>query len=320
MAETPTDNSVLVTGGAGFIGSSLVDRMLAEGRRVVVIDNLSTGSLSHLDDARRDHAGSLEFHRLELVSDAVGEVVARARPDVVFHCATGGRDHDDPVRVARDVVDGTVNLLEACVAADVRKIVVASSAMALHGGVDPDDLPVDEHAPLAPVTARGAGLASIEPWLHAWQVRHDLDWSVLALATAYGPRQDPDSQHGEVAALAEAMLTGHDAHVAGDGTQTRDFVYVDDVVHAFALAAERGAARRYVIGTGRRTSVSQLFTALAAATRFEHDPVHTSAGRDLVAHAAVDAGLAARELGWKPWTTLEDGLATTLEWWAERIG
>lgn len=317
-SESP--DVVMVTGGAGFIGSTLVDRLLAEGRRVVVIDNLSTGHLANLDDARRHHAGDLEFHRLEIVSDAVVEIAQRTRPDVVYHCAmpTAQRAADDPVRAARDVVVGTTNLLRAVVAADVRKVVVTSDAMALHGQVDRDDLPLVESMPIAPVSAHGAALAGVEPWLHAWEVQHGLEWTLLALGTAYGPRQSSDGSGSDVAAMVAAMLRGVDVTIAGDGAQTRDFVYVDDVVHALALAGHRGHGRRYNIGTGRQTSVDQLFRALAAATRFSLDPIRLPEQPGMVAHCELSARRAAEDLGWKPWTTLQEGLVATLEWWAAR--
>lgn len=323
MTSQPADDVAMVTGGAGFIGSTLVDRLLAEGRRVVVIDNLSTGSLSNLGDARRRHAGTLEFHRLEMVSDAITEIVKRTRPDVIFHCAmpTPQRAVDDPVRAAaRDVVVGTTNVLQATVDADVRKIVVVSDALALHGQVDRDDLPVVESLPVCPMSAHGAALASLEPWLHAWQVQHGLEWTVLALGTAYGPRQSGNDSGGgsDVAAMVQAMLRGVDVAIVGDGEQTRDFVFVDDVVHALALAAHRGHGRRYNIGTGRQTSVNQLFRALAAATRFGLTPIRLPEQTGMVVHSELSSRRAAEDLGWKPWTTLQEGLVATLEWWAAR--
>lgn len=320
MTIETTDGVALVAGGAGFIGSTLVDRLLAEGRRVVVIDNLSTGSLANLDAARRQHPGTLEFHRFELVSDAIGDITQRVRPEVVFHCAMTPpeRAAEDPVRAARDTVVGTVNLLHATVGAGVRKVVVASDALAIHGQVDSDDLPVVETLPLAPVSAHGAALVALEPWLHAWQVLHGLEWTVLALGTAYGPRQSGDHDGGEVAAMVSGMLQGIDVTIPGDGTQTRDFVFVDDVVHALALAASRGQGRRYNIGTGRPTSLNQLFRALAAATRFEMDPIRVPERPGMVTHGSLSSRRAAEDLGWKPWTTLQEGLVATLQWWAER--
>lgn len=309
---------VMVAGGAGFIGSNLVQRLVAEGNRVLVVDDLTTGSLANLEDVRRRAPGLLEFHRFGLDSDAVPELMGRARPHLVYHCATGGPGGDDDVHVARSTVVGTVNLLRGCRAAGTRKVVVASSAMHLHGQVDPDELPVDETAPVLPVTAHGAALASIEHWLHAWQVRHGLDWTVVALASTYGPRQEPDAGQGEVAAMVGSMLAETDVTIAGDGEASRDLVFIDDVVHAFVLAAERGSARRYGIGTGQRTTLNRLFRALAAATRFSLEPIRVPATVEAIEHTAVDSSLAARELGWKPWTTLEEGLAATLQWWAQR--
>ena len=318
MVTTNSSDVAMVTGGAGFIGSTLVDRLLAEGRRVVVIDNLSTGHLAHLDGARRHHAGDLEFHRLELVSDAIGEIVQRASPDVVFHCAlpTAEQASSDPVRAARDVSVGTVNLLLALARADVRKIVVASDALALHGQVDRDDLPIVETMPIAPVSVHGAALAGIEPWLHATEVQHGLEWTVLAMGTAYGPRQAGEGAGGEVADMVAAMLRGVDVTIAGDGEQTRDFVYVDDVVDAFVRAAEPGVADDVLcnIGTGVETSVNVLYGAMAHAAGVTAPAEHAPPRAGELARSALAVDRARRELGWAPQVELADGTARVLDW------
>lgn len=313
-------NTVMVTGGAGFIGSTLVDRMLAEERRVVVIDNLSTGHLANLDDARRRYPGQLEFQRLDVTSDALAAMVDRHRPDVVHHLATRSEDPSDPdpVADARVNVVGTVNLLRAAVAHGVRKVVVATSGVDVYGHVDRDALPVTESTSARPQTSRGASQASIENWLEVFALQDGLEWTSLALATVYGPRQASGPSGGVVATMASRMLAEADVTIDGDGEQTRDLTYVDDVVHALALAADRGHGRRYNIGTGQQTSMNQLFRALAAATRYPHGPTRLPERRGEVRHAALASRRAAEDLGWKPWTTLEEGLASTLEWEAAR--
>lgn len=311
-------NTVMVTGGAGFIGSTLVDRMLAEERRVVVVDNLSTGHLANLDHARRHHAGQLEFQRLDITSDGLDAMVERHKPDVIHHLAARAWDpaRPDAVADARVNVVGTVNLLQVAVRHGVRKVVVASSGAAIHGDVDRDDLPAVETLPSAPRTPSGAAQVAVEHYLEVFSLQHGLEWTSLALADVYGPRQATDATGGIVGVLVARMLADTDVTIHGDGDQTRDFTYVDDVVHAMALSADRGHGRRYNIGTAQQTSVNQLFRALAAATRYPHRPTRVPEEPGAVRTSALSSRRAAEDLGWKPWTTLEEGLASTLEWYA----
>lgn len=308
------NQTVLVTGGAGFIGSTLVDRLLAEGRRVIAVDDLSSGTLANLEVARSEGAGRFEFQRADVVRGGLDAVVERHRPEVVVHLAarsSGPRSIEDPVGDAMTNVVGTVNVLEACRRHRVRKIVMATSAGAVVSDAEADLLPLDERHDGPGSSPHAAAQRAAEQYLRTYGAMYGLRWTVLALANVYGPRQRAS---GVVSAFARAMLAGRPVTIHGDGKSTRDFVYVDDVVHALALAMERGDGERLVIGTGDRTSVERLFVALAAATDHRRDPVHTDPLPGEARHAAVDARLAAELLGWKPWTTLEEGLAATLRW------
>lgn len=317
-----TSGTILVTGGAGFIGSTLVDRLLAEGRDVVAVDDLSTGQLANLDAARRSPEGRFEFQRLDIVTGALDPLVQRHRPEVVLHLAAQmnvRRSVDDPVRDAMVNVVGTINVLEAARRHGVRKVVLATSGGCIYGEPDEADLPVAEEHPGPAHSPYGAAKRSAEEYVAAYGELYDLAWTSLALTNVYGPRQDPAGEAGVVAILMEQMLQGRPCTIYGDGTQTRDFVYVDDVVHAFVLAMDRGDGRRFNIGTSERTSVEHLFRALAAATGYAREPVRAPARPGELLHNAVDHRRAAAELGWKPWTTLEEGLATTLEWTAASL-
>lgn len=309
--------TVLVTGGAGFIGSTLVDRLLAEGRRVVVIDDLSTGRLSNLEEARRASPGSLEFQRMDVTSEAVDALVRRHRPDAVVHLAAQvsvARSVVDPLQDARVNVLGTVNLLEAARRHDVRKVVFATSGGCIYGEPGLDELPVGEEHGGHAHSPYGASKRCGEEYLRTYQTLYGVDWTSLAFANVYGPRQDPAGEAGVVAIFTERMLAGQPCTIFGDGEQSRDFVYVDDVVHALALALDRGDNDRFNIGTGERTTVNQLFRALAAATNYPHDAVFAPARGGELRHSSVAIRHAADGLGWKPWTTLEEGLASTLAW------
>ncbi len=313
---TDPSQTVLVTGGAGFIGSHLVDRLLAEGRRVVVADDLSTGRLANLEDARRVAPGSFEFQRLDVTSGALTPVAERHRPEVIVHLATR-RDDDaaavDPMGRANVNVLGTLAVLEAALAGGTRKVVFASAADAIYAVDAP--APLDEAAPGPAPSHYGAALRAAEEYLGTYGQLYGLQWTSLALASVYGPRQGgTDDGGGVVGTFTERMLRRQPCIVHGDGSTVRDFVFVDDVVHAFVLAMDRGDGQRINIGTGEGTAIGQLYRALAAAIGYDRQPV-PAPPRELDAPVrTIDPRRASQELGWKPWTTLEEGLAETLRW------
>jgi len=306
----------LVTGGAGFIGSTLVDRLLAEGHQVDVVDDLSSGSLANLADARADRTHRLTFHQVDIRDPAVVELISRRRPEVVFHLAAQA---DVRVSVARPVYDaeinviGSLNVLEGARLGGTRRVVFASSGGTIYGDPNPEDLPVRESHPQQPVSPYGVAKKVVGDYLHAYRVLHDLEYVALALANVYGPRQDPHGEAGVVAIFAGLLLDGRPCTVFGDGTQTRDFVYVDDVVDAFVRAAERGSGLLANIGTGRETSVVELYTAMAAAAGVDAAPLHAPARPGELARSALDPGRAAIHLGWQPWTDLDTGVRAVIE-------
>ncbi|MDP9023158.1 MAG: SDR family NAD(P)-dependent oxidoreductase [Actinomycetota bacterium] len=314
--DAPTrDDTILVTGGAGFIGSNLVDRLLAEGRHVVVVDDLSTGRLANLAAARAHGGGRFEFQRLDITSGALEAVVDKHRPDLIMHLAAQMNVRAsvaDPQRDARVNILGTIEVLEAARRHGTRKVVFATSGGCIYGEPPEEELPIGEDHPGYAHSPYGASKRSAEEYLRTYRELYGLAWTSLALSNVYGPRQDPYGEAGVVAIFTDQILAGQPTVIYGDGEQTRDFVYVDDVVHAFALAMERGDDARFNIGTGERTSVNQLFRALAAATDYPHDPVHAPQRPGELRHSALDCRKAAQGLGWKPWTTLEEGLAATL--------
>ncbi len=315
-----TDRPVLVTGAAGFIGSNLTSRLLEDGRRVVGVDDLSTGSFQNLVDARERHAGRFEFNRLDITAGGLTPLVERLRPEVIFHLAAQvdvASSVADPVGDAAANVLGTVAVLEAARRGGARKIVYAAS-IGSYGEPPEQDLPVGERFDGPPLSPYGASKRAAMTYLPTYEQLYGLTWTALTLANVYGPHQTSAGEGGVVATFAQRMLDGAPVTIHGDGEQTRDFVFVDDVVHALVLAADRGDGQRFTIGTGERTSINQLYRALAAATGYPHEATRGAARGGDIRHSAVDATLAARELGWKPWTTLEEGLAATLAWVAGR--
>ncbi len=311
----------LVTGGAGFIGSTLVDRLLADGHSVAVVDNLWSGNTANLAPAAAAHGDRLQVHHLDVRDPGVADVMAAAPPEVVFHLAAQA---DVRVSVARPLFDadvnimGSLNVFEAARRVGVRKVVVASSGGTIYGEPAPEALPVDESHPQRPVSPYGVAKKVVDDYLYAYKCLHSLDFAAMALANVYGPRQDPNGEAGVVAIFAARLLAGEPCTVYGDGEQTRDFVYVDDVVDAFVRAADRGEGVLCNIGTGVETSVNRLYEAMATAAGFDAPPVRAPARAGELARSALDPSYAGEVLGWKPTTSLEDGTAAVLDWFRSR--
>jgi len=307
----------LVTGGAGFIGSTLVDRLLAEGHAVDVVDDLSTGSLANLGEARSDPGHDLKFHRLDVRSPDVVDLMARRGPEVVFHLAAQA---DVRVSVARPAFDaevnvlGSINVLEGARAAGAGKVVFASSGGTIYGDAGPRDLPLTESQPQRPLSPYGAAKKAVADYLAVYRELHGLEFTTLALANVYGPRQDPNGEAGVVAIFAGRLLADQPCTIYGDGSQTRDFVYVDDVVDAFARAGQRGGALLLNIGTGVETSVNQLYSTMAATAGVERPAASAPARPGELRRSALSPARAAIHLGWRPWTSLKDGVAGVLDW------
>ncbi len=310
---------VMVTGGAGFIGSTLVDRLLVEGHHVDVVDDLSSGSLANLADARAGKPGRFTFHRLDLRSSGVVDLIAAQRPEVIMHL---GAQMDVRVSVAKPLFDAEVNILgslnvcQGAVAAGTRKVVFAGSGGTLYG--DPEEIPVREGHPQHPLSPYGVSKKAVGDYLHYFREIQGLDSTVLALANVYGPRQDPHGEAGVVAIFAGKLLAKERATIFGDGSQTRDFVFVEDVVDAFVKAADAGSGLTCNIGTGVETSVQGLYDAMARIAGFPEPPRYAPARTGELARNALDPGRAATHLGWTPQFEMDAGLARTLAWFRDR--
>lgn len=310
---------VLVTGAAGFIGSTLVDRALAEGHDVVGVDDLSRGTLDNLSVARATNdtrPGAFTFVRHDITASDLRDVVVAARPEVVCHLAAQVDVRisvADPMLDARLNVLGTINVLEAAVAASVRKVVFTSSGGSIYG--TPAQLPVSERAKVAPESPYAASKVCGEIYLGTYRALHGLDYTSLALGNVYGPRQDPHGEAGVVAIFASAFRDGRATTIFGDGTSTRDYVYVDDVVDAFvrALAPGFASGRRLNIGTGVQTSVRALHSLIARLYDCPDEPMSGAPRKGELQAIALDNS-AARAAGWQPWTSMEFGAASTVAW------
>ena len=304
---------ILVTGGAGFIGSHLVDRLTGDGHDVAAADDLSSGDESNLSGS-----GAV-FHLLDVTTPEFAGLAAAWRPEVVCHLAgqiSVRASVADPVRDARINVLGTVNVLEAARNCGTRKVVFTSS-VAVYGV--PAALPVRSGATLGPRSPYGASKACGEMYLGTYRALHGLDFTTLTLANIYGPRQRADGEAGVVAIFANALLRGEPTRVFGDGTQTRDYVYVGDVVDAFARACgERGGGHRFNIGTGIVTSDIELHSLVAEAAGAPDEPAFAPPRPGDLPAMAVDPLPARDELGWDASTSLRDGIKATVDWLRRR--
>jgi len=304
----------LVTGGAGFIGSHVCDRLLAEGHRVIAVDDLTTGRIANLVEAR-GYGKEFTFFNMNVRAEGLLPLFERHRPEVVMHLAaqSGVRPSlENPMNDASVNIMGTLNVLECCAKTGVRKIVYAASGGTLYG--EPKKVPVRESAAAGshPLSPYGISKKVGVDYLGYYERYRGIEWTALALANVYGPRQDPSGEAGVVAIFATKMLAGDTPTIFGDGNQTRDYVFVDDVVHAFALALDRGPGRLVNIGTGLETSVNGVYRMLADITGFSGQPASGPLPPGELRRSVLDNTLAADILGWKPWTHLEDGLGETV--------
>jgi UDP-glucose 4-epimerase len=306
--------TVLVTGGAGFIGSHLADRLLAESHRVISVDDLSTGRIANLAEAR-GYGKEFTFFNMDVRADGLMPLFERHRPEIVFHLAaqSGVRPSlDEPGTDASINIMGTLNVLECAVRTGTRKVIYAASGGTIYG--EPRRLPAKESAAQGsrPSSPYGISKKVVLDYLGFFQRYRGLDFTALALGNVYGPRQDPHGEAGAVAIFAATLLDGEVPTIFGDGNQTRDFVFIDDTVHAFVQAIDRGSGRLVNIGTGLETSVSHLYRLLADIVGVDAEPEYGPLPAGELRRIVLDISSASSAIAWKPWTHLEDGLAETV--------
>lgn len=302
----------LVTGGAGFIGSHLVERLVEDDWSVLVADDLSTGHLSNLAEARQE--GSVHFHQLDITSPEFRAAAVQFAPDVIFHLAAQASvraSTADPVRDAMVNVIGTLEVLAVARQCETQRVVFASSGGAIYGEVE--GKAAREDHPHRPASPYGISKHVVEDYFRYFQESAGIDYVLLALANVYGPRQDPHGEAGVVAIFSRALLDGRPPTINGDGHQTRDFVYVEDVADAFVRAAEAGGSCLLNIGTGVETSINDLFDRLAAICDFRGEPRQGPAQIGDLLRSVVDPAAAAVRIGWRPWTGLHEGLVRTVD-------
>ena len=297
--------NVLVTGGAGFIGSHIVDTLLADGHQVLVVDDLSTGKESNLPKGAR-------LERMDIGDPKLNEVMLAFRPDVVSHLAAQISVPGSVVNPWEDAVTnivGGINVARAAAESNCTRFVYINTGGALYGV--PDYLPCDEDHPIRPASPYGLSKWTLEQYLQLI-LPATIPVKVLRLANVYGPRQDPKGEAGVVAIFGGRMIREESLVIFGDGKQTRDYVYVDDVVRAHRIVLEGQDQVTVNIGSGVGTSVIELFQLMAQEAEYPLLPKYGDPRPGDVEHVVLDVSKARRELGWVPQTTLEDGLRQTL--------
>src|SRR5262245_29887818 len=300
---------ILVTGGAGFIGSNVADRFVALGHQVAVLDDLSSGFREFVPARAR-------FFEADLGNPAaVDACVAEFKPELIDHHAAQidvRKSVEDPRHDAAINILGTLGLLEACTRHGVRKVVYASTGGALYG--EGRVLPATEDHPVNPEAPYGASKHAVEHYLYIWKLLHQLDYTVLRYPNVYGPRQNPHGEAGVNAIFIGLMLEGKRPRIFGTGEQVRDYLYVDDVVAANVLALDRGSGEMVNLGTGVGTSVNDIFRELKSILGFAGEPIYEPPRPGEVQRIYLDASRARERLGWTPKVTFAEGLRRTVEW------
>lgn len=298
---------VLVTGGAGFIGSHLVDRLLQEGHDVAVVDDLSRGKRRNVNKAAR-------FYKRDIGSSWMDGVFRRERPTVVFHLAAQmdvRKSVEDPVFDARVNVLGLLNLMQLSVKYGVRKVIFASSGGAIYG--EQTQFPAPETHPTTPISPYGITKLVGEHYLGYYQKIAGIQTVCLRYANVYGPRQDPHGEAGVVAIFAQKMLRGEQSIINGNGRQTRDFVFVDDVVEANLAVLGKDVSGAYNVGTGIETTINDLYKLLSEYTKRGAKEIHGPGKKGEQARSVIDPTKLRHELGWEPRVLLEEGLKRTVD-------
>lgn len=298
--------NVLVTGGAGFIGSNTADALLAAGHRVIVVDNLSTGFKHNVPD-------QAEFYKMDIQDKKIGELLADEKIEQVVHLAAQidvRKSVHEPVYDAQVNILGSINLIQAAAEHKISNFLFSSTGGAIYG--EQDYFPADEEHPQRPVSPYGIGKLTIEHYLYYYHVQYGFNYFVNRYANVYGPRQNSKGEAGVVAIFIDRLLGGQQAVINGDGLQTRDYVFVGDVVRANLLGLQQTAPATVNIGTGIETDVNQIFREIRDRVNPEAPEVHGDAAPGEQRRSVIDNGRAQKLLGWKPEVSLSEGIARTV--------
>lgn len=298
---------ILITGGAGFIASHIVDAYIADGHDVAIIDNLSTGRMENVNPKAR-------LYEIDICDSAVAQVFEKERPEILNHHAAQidvRSSLSDPLNDLRVNVGGFINLIEAGRKVGIKKVILASSGGAIYG--EQEIFPATENHPTRPISPYGLNKLACEQYLNYYEKQFGLGWVALRYANVYGPRQSPKGEAGVVAVFLKKMLTGEQPIINGDGGQTRDYVYVEDVVKANCLALNCNMAGSYNIGTGIETDVNSIFRIIRELTGSKCEEIHIPQKAGETRRSCLTSERIARESGWKPRAAIAEGMEITTE-------
>lgn len=300
---------ILFTGGAGFIGSNVVDALIDLGHEVVVVDNLSTGFRQNINP-------NAKFYQLSIRDKELSEVFEREKPELVNHHAAQidvRKSADDPISDAEDNILGSLNLITNCVQFGVKRVIYASTGGAIYG--EAQYLPADENHPVNPISQYGISKHTVEHYLYLYSTLYELDYVILRYANVYGPRQNPFGEAGVVAIFATQMLTGKQPTIFGPGDKTRDYIHVSDVTEANILALDRGKNTIVNIGTEIETSDQEIFDTLADVLGYEAPPIYAPVRKGEVYRICLKCSKARQEIGWSPRLSFKEGIAGTADYY-----
>jgi len=306
--------NIIVTGGAGFIGSHVADAFVEDDHNVITIDNLSSGKIENVHDIIR-------FIDLSIGDPEVEDIFRTFQIDVLCHHAA---QMDVRESVANPIFDANINIIDAirllqyCVKFGVKKVIFSSTGGVIYG--DPEYLPVDENHPVNPLCPYGISKLSFEHYIHYFKELYGLDYTILRYGNVYGPRQDPHGEAGVIAIFSGILLEGKRPTIFGDGEQTRDYIYVSDVVRANLMALEGGSGEIMNVGTGEGTSVNRLLREMCDILELDIKPKYAPARPGEIQRIALDASKIEKVLGWKPEVSLQDGFRKTIEFFKKKLG
>ncbi|MHA1482283.1 MAG: NAD-dependent epimerase/dehydratase family protein [Candidatus Heimdallarchaeaceae archaeon] len=304
-------SKILVSGGAGFIGSHLTDKLIDKGHNVVVADNLSTGEKENLNPKAK-------FYETDICDSEITQIFREEKPEIVFHFAAQidvRKSIDNPMSDAEINILGSLNLLENCRKVDIKKFIFISSGGAVYG--DTNIIPTSETQPENPESPYGIAKMTIEKYLSFYKKTFGINYTILRPANVYGPRQNSKGEGGVVAVFCDKMLRNEEVMINGDGEQTRDFVFVDDVVNAALLSMEQEKSDIYNIGMRIETNINEIFRKIKELTNSNCEEIHAPGKPGEQKRSCLDNSKAKKEINWEPEYNLEKGLRNTIKWFKE---
>ena len=299
---------VLVTGGAGFIGSNIVDKLIEENYEVIIIDDLSTGKEEHINEKAK-------FYKADISSKEINDIFEKENINIVIHTAAQidvQKSISNPIYDCKNNIIGTLNILEACKKHKIEKLVYSSSA-AVYG--QPDYLPVDEEHPINAMSGYGISKHTPEHYIKMYSDIYELNASILRYSNVYGPRQDPKGEGGVISIFVDKMLDNEKPIIYGDGEQTRDFIYVEDIVSANLAAINKDKTEVYNISCNKKNSINDLATIINKILDTNFSPIYKEARPGDIRHSVLDNNKALNSLAWKPQYDLEQGLKETITYY-----